>query len=486
MSNAQTVLPPRAPVVPGFLRLSLRELTLGRILKGGRVNDLGRLPRYAGSILLGAAVIWAPIIGYMTTAPKSYTSGMSLILPGSGASASVNLDKIGQASSFANSPYANTSVSPTVTYKRLISADRIVARAAAALDLPQRAFGAPRVDLVDLTGLILVQVTGPTAEEAQARGNALLEAFFGELDALRSDELSTREIGGVGAISEYRESVAETRAEIERLQRESGLLSPDQYQALVVETDALRAHLKELQTNYAEQAQAVTALETALGIDAQLAAATLKLHTDSEFLALTEDMSRKSAKLAEAAGRYGPKHPVVTSAEADYRALQSTARVLGLRITGLSPDEIDRIDLAPIGGRANLLERLVQTDAERQGLKVECDATEARLAAKEAEVERLLKPAARLEDLQRDFKVAEAVFASAMARAESTKSDLYASYPLVQVLENPSLPDSPSSPKLKLAIAAGVAATLMLILGLVLGWMRRPLISRLLASPDAP
>ena len=88
--------------------------------------------------------------------------------------------------------------------------------------------------------------------------------------------------------------------------------------------------------------------------------------------------------------------------------------------------------------------------------------------------------AARLEDLQRDFSVAEAVFASAIARTQSSKTDIYASYPLVQVLEDPSLPDGPSSPKRKLAVVAGVAATVLLLFSLSLAWIRLALIRRLL------
>ena len=78
--------------------------------------------------------------------------------------------------------------------------------------------------------------------------------------------------------------------------------------------------------------------------------------------------------------------------------------------------------------------------------------------------------------------MAEAVFASAIARSESKKTDVYASYPLIQVLENPSLPERPSSPNKKLSIAAGIAATLMLLIGLTLAWVRNPLISRLLKN----
>ena len=87
-----------------------------------------------------------------------------------------------------------------------------------------------------------------------------------------------------------------------------------------------------------------------------------------------------------------------------------------------------------------------------------------------------------MQDLQRDFSVAEAVFATAIARTQSTKSDVYASYPLVQVLENPSLPDRPSSPNRKLAIAAGGAATLMMLMGLLMGWMRSAVIGRLIGA----
>jgi uncharacterized protein involved in exopolysaccharide biosynthesis len=77
------------------------------------------------------------------------------------------------------------------------------------------------------------------------------------------------------------------------------------------------------------------------------------------------------------------------------------------------------------------------------------------------------------------------VFASAIARAQSSKLDVYASYPLVQVLENPSLPTKPSSPNHKLALMAGIAATLMLLFSLAMGWIRIVLISRLLTEPSS-
>lgn len=465
------------------LRLPVRDLSIGRIVKGGRITDAGRLPRYAAFFLLGLAGIWAPISGYLATAPLRYTTNISLILPGSGASASVNLSDIGQSSSFANSAFASNSVSPTVTYQRLIGADRIVDAAATGMQMRKRDFGTPRIELVDQTGLIRVQMVGNSPEDAQARGKALVAAFFTELDALRADELDVRQTGGKGAIDDYRASVGATRAAIANLQTETGLVSGDQYDAMVIEADALDTRVRDLAGSLSQKTQAAAALEATLGLTPQLAVAALKLNADSEFSAIIADMATKAARLAEVEGQYGNAHPKVTEARSGHSAARDRSQERAVQITGLTAQDIARLDLAPMGAQAALLAQLVQLDAERSGLAAEYSGMTRRLKDETARVRALASTAARLEDLKRDFTVAEAVFASAIARSQSTKSDIYASYPLVQVLEDPSLPDSPSSPKRMLVVAAGSAATVMLLMGLALGWLRSTLIGRLLKTP---
>ncbi|MGJ8558347.1 MAG: hypothetical protein ACSHW6_14995, partial [Sulfitobacter geojensis] len=125
-----------------------------RVVMGGRLSDLKRLPRYVATAVLGGTLIWAPLLGYLKTAPLSYRSTTSLIMPGSGASASMNVNGIGQATSYANSAFASNAVSPTETYKRLLGADRIVDAAAASLNIKRAELGQPRVRLVDQTSLI--------------------------------------------------------------------------------------------------------------------------------------------------------------------------------------------------------------------------------------------------------------------------------------------------------------------------------------------
>lgn len=455
---------------------------LRRALMGGALSDLGRLPRYAAFALLGGTLIWAPITGYIKTAPERYKSVASLILPGSGASASLNLNGIGQASSYANSAFASNAVSPTETYKRLLGADRILAAAAESLETSQSALGRPRVNLVDQTSLIHIEMVGSSPIDAQARADAILTAFFAELDALRTDEVDTREDTGLQAIADYRDSVAATRSDIAQLQADSGLLSMDQYEDLVERHLALEARVQDLSAVVAEKSAEVQKLQDQLGIDAENAAVTLKLFADGGYAKMLSEVAGFEAELAEASAHYGPRHPkVVEARQARDKALSEASR-LAMDITGFAAQDIDMLDLAPDGVRANLLSQLVSKDAEHAGVAQELAALENQLvtAATDLDVKRVA--AATLQDLERDFAVAEAVFASAIARTQSSKSDFYASYPLVQVLENPSLPERPTSPNKKLAVAAGGAATFMMLIGLLLGWSRQAIIGKLLSS----
>lgn len=475
---------PDTTIATATLSRTRRRISLRRILVGGGIGDLGRIPRYLAFALLGGTLIWAPITGYLRTAPLSFKSQTSLILPGSGASASMNLNGIGQASSYANSAFSSNSVSPTETYKRLIGADRILAAAAKSMSLSRRDFGQPRINLIDQTSLINLEITGSSPEDAQARGDALLSAFFAELDALRTDEQTTREDSGLAAIAEYRNSVAATRADIAQLQQETGLISAGQYDAMVEATRVLESRVQDLEATLGEKTQSMTSLENTLGIPAQTAATTLKLFADVEFNALTKEVGTHAASLAEARSRFGEGHPKVQDARAAHNAATDAAMRQAALVTGMDKVQLKSLDLAPAGARAELLAQLVRMDAERSGIAHEFSDLSTRLRQDLAKQDNLTNAAARLQDLQRDFSVAEAVFATAIARSQSTKSDVYASYPLVQVLENPSLPDRPSSPNRKLALAAGAAATLMLLIGLVLGWLRSALIGRLLNKSD--
>ena len=120
--------------------------------------------------------------------------------------------------------------------------------------------------------------------------------------------------------------------------------------------------------------------------------------------------------------------------------------------------------------------------ADEQGLLDSIVTLDDQIAAQQERVVKLSKDASHLADLRRDVQVAEAVFSSALARIGTNKSDIFASYPMVQPLEAPAEPVRPRSPQPLLAIGGAVFATLTLVFSLVLTWIRTALLRRLLKS----
>ncbi|MEM9147413.1 MAG: hypothetical protein AAGC57_14575 [Pseudomonadota bacterium] len=425
-------------------------------------------------------MIWAPVMAYLGHAPLRYTSSFSLILPGAGGQVSVNLSGIGQASSAAASPFMGTQVSPTVTYKRLMGADRIVLAAAKRSGADRRVFGTPRIKLVDETSLILVEMTGDRPDDAQAFSTALLSSFLAELDRLRADEVERREVSARSTIAEYEAEVGSIRDQITELQLSSGLVSVDHYDDLVAGAATLEQKVKDTEAAMRRLAIQVESMHAALGIDAERAAMTLRLQADTEYQMLAKTMGTYAAKLAAARGKYGERHPDLIAIRDAHRGAKARLYPRAIEVTGYSRPEIDRwIDMDPSGERGTLLAGLVTKTADRDGLAAEHASLVRALKDHRARATNLIAATARLDDLNRDYQIAEAVFSSALARTDTGRADIYASYPLVQILEDPSLPEAPSSPKRLLAVAAGVGASLCLAVALLLAWVRRPIIDRL-------
>lgn len=452
---------------------------LRRIGKRRRALD-GRRRRYVIAFSIALAVIWVPVAAFLVTAPPSFESQVGLILPGAGASTSINLSEIGQATSSAPPAYASSSLSPTVTYKNLLLSDVVLDRAATALQARAASIGKPVIKLVDETSLIRFTMKGRTPTEAFDRARAVLEAFQSALDALRDDEIRRRQHSTTDAIGQYAESVRAIRGRIGDLQVSAGLNSTAQYDGMVAAAETLRARLVEARAAWEEATGAVEALVASLGITPDVAAKTIRLHADPEFNALMTAVGKAAAETAEFGARFGPRHPVMSAARARLAGATTQALRRGGAVTGLSEAALMReIDRSASGNRGELLSKLITLAADRDGKASEMQSLKADYERAEARVRSLLEPATRLGSLDRDYKIAEAVFASALARIDTVKADVFASYPMTQILEPPTTPEAPSRLRQVLAVVGGFAATGCFGLGLFLAWMRHGIIERL-------
>jgi uncharacterized protein involved in exopolysaccharide biosynthesis len=474
-----------APVGLRFKRTRFTELTWARIFQGGRLSDFGRFGRYALVLAAGLAFAWLPAIAYIKLAKPQYVSHFSLILPGAGASSSVNLAEIGQASSASNSAYASSTISPTVTYKNLILSANVMGAAEGKLALPSGSLPVPTIKLVDETSFIGVDMWGPSPEVARDRALAVQEAFFAELTKLRDDEIKRRESSTINTVQQYEQQVNAIRERISSLQSQSGLHSLDQYGALVAATDNLKLHVAETEAALAKHTSSAKALSTTLNLSADQAALAMKLHADPQFIELADATGKAQSEFAESSQQFGSNHPKVVEARMRFDGAQAQMLARASKLTKISPQKlVGKLDLSSTGQRSALMSQLVSLETESSGLEAQLAAEKQELAAKQQVIANFVEVAAKLDSLNRDYKVAEAVFASALARVSTSKADIFASYPMVQVTEAPVRPLQPSSPNKKLALAAAAAATLLLLIAASLAWIRKALIGKLLKMPQ--
>lgn len=436
--------------------------------------------RYVIVTIMAIAPIWFLAITYITLTPKQYSAGMTIILPGDGPNASVNLAQVGQATSNASSPWASSRLSPVESYRKLMMTDTVRRASAEARGLTPDTFPKPKIKLVDQTNLIMISMRGMSPEGATANAQAFLNAFTAELDRLRQDFADRREGANRSALKQYQDNVAIAQERLLKFQAESGLASAGQYGETVNLVDTLGRRVQNIEAEISRRDGEVRTLEISLNVNAERAASALKLRADPVFQSLLEEMTAMKIVFEKAKRQYGDRHPEFQAAKRKYLSVALPMLQRGEALTGLDRKAFRALgDVSAHGVRETMLGTLVDNAAARDGLIAELNELKGQHVKAKSEIKRLSAPAAELDRLAREHQVAEAVFVSAIARADTTKTDLFASYPLAQVIEQPYASSDPVTPSTKIGLIAAIAGTIFVAGGLTLAWMRRPILRAL-------
>ena len=457
-----------------------RLLRLWWVIRDG-LPPLGRYRRYVVAIAPALLLVWGVTAAFLVLAPTRYTSETVLILPGSGVGGSLNLNEVGQATTVTSSAFSSTSLSPTENYKRLLMAQSTLARAAAAIGEEAGNFPEPGIKLIDQTNLIEITMTGDSPEHAQARGEALRTAFLSTLDELRKDEEQTRETADQERLLELEAKVAETQSALLEFQGRTGLASLDQFNARLGAVDELRARERDARAGEARDSAVRARLTSVLDISPANVRRALRLKADPVFQTLLDRYADVNTEATEAAGTLGAAHATREELEAERATLRAQIVSRGSEVSGLPQRALlGFADIAVSDGRERMFEALIGAEGMNAGSQAML--AEIRRQVNEVRGSTIAQAelAGELADLTREHRVAEAVFASALARLDTNKADPFASYPLVQTFEAPSLPSGPSSPSLLIALVGAIAASLIILMGFALAWLRQPILAKLL------
>ncbi|QFU23412.1 exopolysaccharide biosynthesis protein [Shewanella eurypsychrophilus] len=452
-------------------------------VKGSSLPINARRWVYVKTAFAALALIWTLVSLTLVFSTTRYESKWTLILPGAGAGAMVNLDSIGQASSSNTSPYASSAIDPRENYKALSISSVLMNAAAKTVNISSQAMGKPKLKLPNQTGLMQFTISSSTAQEAQDKAWAHYYSLQALLSRLREDETQQRENGVKEGLDSFAKKVSLSQQKILNFQSKIGLVSLDQFKELALTIERLR-HSKvimvsKLQGLIASQKM----LELHLSLNPRQAADLLKLKNDQLYQQLLIIYTEATTTLAEYSGRYGRKHPQVMTQRHQQSALYQALRKRCKILLGYQNDDLMlKLSADDIDGRAQLMKQLLSVTTEAEGLSHEINALTVQIDAWDIRLESSNDDAAKLEDLHREHQLATAVFTSALAKMDVGKADIYSAYPLIQLLAPPSLPQTPKKLATILALLGGIIASIFSLAGLSILWIRKPILQKILMT----
>lgn len=129
-------------------------------------------------------------------------------------------------------------------------------------------------------------------------------------------------------------------------------------------------------------------------------------------------------------------------------------------------------------GRDSLFQTLVNYQSEASGAASQVGKLDQQISALEGRLRWMSQRQSTLENLKRNEQIAEAVFASTLAKLDLGQANIFAAFPLIQIAVEPSLPEKATSPKKGLVLAGSAFGSIMTTAGLWILWIRKPWIKR--------
>jgi uncharacterized protein involved in exopolysaccharide biosynthesis len=439
--------------------------------------------RYAMTFGLPLMAIWGLALAYAFLTPKSYLSEIVLNMPNATVQSSVSLQNIGQTSINAASPFASSSLSPIVFYKSIALSNGLRVAAAELMNIDEKAMPKPKVQLIDLTAIMTIQVTGPNPKLAQSRTKAFYEALQNQLDELRRDEAVRRLDAIRSGVTEVESRLAETSKQLQQFQQTSAIVSRDQFDLIVRNFETLRQKISaeeaELEKTVAERKR----LSALLGLEPADAAAALQFQSDPRYSNLSRALGEAMVDYTEKTRKWGPRHPQVVTSAKRIETIQLRLQEIARSALGDRTDKLfEQLILNDSRERSQLLRTLVEVDSRASGLQSSLRQMNKALGQSTRFIEERTEQLAELAELERQHKIAETVFASAVARIDTSGQDFYSSYPLLQIVTPATLPEKPNSPKVLFALIGAFAGSILLITSMVLAWLRQPFIRKILKN----
>ena len=376
-------------------------------------------------------------VAYVKFEKPKYKTSWVMLLPGTERSTSLSLDNLGEARSAGSNAYGSVSISPKNTYKEIALSDAVISAAAKEYGVETKAFTKPRIKLVDQTPAMEFGFKGTSEEDLRYRAKLYNDTFHKVLDQLRKNEIERNYRGVEGSLSEAKKRLRDAREAIVAYQNDSSLVSESQFQTWLGELETIRSTRGQAEVRFAALQGRVNSELSQLGISLEQAKAFLLVQASP---ANQEAMELLSSKLAEESSQqkiYGAENPIRKELIKEIAGIRKNLAANLVTIPKLS--SIPRARLYGLLSKdiGDTLKALNQRIIDLDGTQAEIEELTLQQEATSSRIKKHAEEAAKLNDLQRDHQIAEAIFSSALAKLDTSRLDIYATYPLTQLLTEP-------------------------------------------------
>jgi uncharacterized protein involved in exopolysaccharide biosynthesis len=429
-------------------------------------------------VLLGMLVVVMVLLGlYLALETPNYKTSWIMLLPGTERASTISLDNIGEARSNGSNAYGSVSISPKNTYKEIALSDAVINNAAKEYGVAGNAFSKPRITLIDQTPAMKFTLIGESQEELIFRAQLYNRTFHATLDDLRRNEIDRNFKGIEINLEEAKQRLSQARQDIVAYQIKSSIVSDEQFKRWTDDTEQLRAERTKTDIELASLNAMLEVSLAQLGITSLQAQALLTRQANPTVTETLKTLSEKLAELASISSRYAAQNPIRKTLARDIKGLTIEVRKLLNGVPDLA--QIDNHHLYGLLSMSNLenVKQVNKSIAKQSGLIAQRQALIDSREQYLARVKNHTQGAATLADLQRAHQIAEAIFSSALAKLDTSRLDIYATYPLTQLLTQPGATIKRDRLQSKLMVVASILVYAMLALALALIQVRKRVIS---------
>jgi uncharacterized protein involved in exopolysaccharide biosynthesis len=440
--------------------------------------DRQRGLRYLSVGIAINASIWGITLFLLKDSPQVYTSQWSVLLLGrQGASPEYLVD--GETGSSQAKPQSNREADVKTSYKVIVSTDAVRKAAAAKVGITTEQFGRPQVDPVEGSALMNFAISGSTREEAQKKAYALHEALQERLNQLRLQQAEEEQAGFEGALRIFRKKLESAQLRLSDYKVKAGLASKDQIDQLASNIEALRRTRAELAAQQQDASARARQLTVSLNVTSRLAADAFVLRADSLFQQYLQQYNDATTSLTNLSSKFGPNHPAVVREAAKQTAAQQALQERAQAILGRSVDAMTIAQLNIGSGaqtgtaRESLFKDVVTNRTEQEGLTARIQELDRQLSYLEQRLNAMARNSQYLDALNRNMQIEESVFSSKLAGLDVGKGDIFGSYPPIQMVAEPNLPETGVVPRRKPYFRIALVFSLLATLLLLGAWLRK-------------